>query len=313
MTRNSASTIAHDYHEGMDVVCMWDHQMHDKLNYLDRYKVLSVETDVLGLRLVEITARNHKNEKFPAEWFVPLWYFEGKDNPMTGNRVTQEDVAKLAGTEQPNVSAILNGKTSTYSESLIRKVQESAKQLGYRLRMDEKAMADPQPVVKRTELEHHKGGVEAVAVKQAQQFENVPDMTIAANWPGSPVPDTFPIADVEKFGKVVKADQGKIDMLCFDQDFPHAQEVIAQVFNYGLQKYARGDWKHVHFDRWDAAQRRHQRDRDKGVIRDHESGLLHLAHEIAGKIVMLQKYILDHPGENFTKFNPPPQDHKKHG
>ena len=112
MTRNSRSMIAHEYHVGMDVVCMYDHQMHDKLNYLDRYKVLSVECDVAGSFWLVVIARNHKEEQFPAEYFVPLWYFEGKDNPV--NEETKIEARKS--------------------------------------RADERAAADPQPVVKRTDV-----------------------------------------------------------------------------------------------------------------------------------------------------------------
>ena len=79
MTRNSRSTIAHVYREGMDVVCMYDHQLHDKLNYLNRYKVLSVEKLEDGSVWLEVMTRFHNKDTFPAEYFVPLWYFEGKD------------------------------------------------------------------------------------------------------------------------------------------------------------------------------------------------------------------------------------------
>lgn len=230
MTRNSASTIAHDYHEGMDVVCMWDHQMHDKLNYLDRYKVLSVETDVLGLRLVEITARNHRNEKFPAEWFVPLWYFEGKDTP---------------------------------------------------LRMDEKAMADPQPVVKRTEID------------QAQQFQSV--------------------SDAPKIGQ--KWDGGKTNPSLLLEGVPLALALVTRTLDYGYAKYqdAHG-WSRVPnaIVRYTSAGYRHLLKKLTGETHDDESGLLHDAHEIINKLFVLELRLRDMSTEDRAKemtYKEPP----KHG
>ena len=83
MTRNSASTTAHVYREGMVVVCMYDHQSHDKLNYLNRYSVRSVSSDEQGYSWLEVMTRQFTLELFPAEWFIPEWYYEGKEDPMT--------------------------------------------------------------------------------------------------------------------------------------------------------------------------------------------------------------------------------------
>lgn len=140
MTRNSTSTTPHVYRSGMVVVCMYDHQMHDKLNYLNRYTVQSVSYDALlqekhlSGQCLEFTTM--PEQYFPIEHFVPEWYYLGKESP---------------------------------------------------LRMDDKAMADPQPVVKRTDQHYtsiaESAYDEADAVRQAQQFENVPD--------------TFAIADAE--------------------------------------------------------------------------------------------------------------------
>lgn len=241
MTRNSASTIAHDYHEGMDVVCMWDHQMHDKLNYLDRYKVLSVETDVLGLRLVEITARNHRNEKFPAEWFVPLWYFEGKDAP---------------------------------------------------LRMDEKAMTDPQPVVKWDRYVPSFENREDTVIDQAQQFQNVPD--------------TFAIAEVKISGKPVgqKWDGGKTNPSLLFEGVPLALALVTRTLDYGYAKYqdAHG-WSRVPnaIVRYTSAGYRHLLKKLTGETHDDESGLLHDAHEIINKLFVLELRLREMSTEDRAK------------
>lgn len=138
------TTRGETFQEGMVVVCIHDHQVHDKLNYLNRYTVHSVDVDDLGQALVEVTTSAQKSELFPIEWFVPA---------------------------------------STYD-------------LEATMRMDDKAMADPQPVVKRTDpdvrmlpfsqAQHYTSAAESAydeadeaRVKQAQQFENVPDMTVA--------------------------------------------------------------------------------------------------------------------------------------
>lgn len=190
MTRNLASMTAHVYHEGMDVVCMYDHQMHDKLNYLNRYTVQSVlelvtphEPHLSGVCL-EFTG---KDGTYPVEYFVPLWYFEGKEDPM---------------------------------------------------RTDEKAMADPQPVVKRDRYVPSFENREDTTVKQAQQFENVPD--------------TFPIADTEIFGKLIatgKAPNPKAGMgdkkpslsLC-----PLSAQIAQEAAHRdGMLKYGWVNWREV--------------------------------------------------------------------
>ena len=95
MTRNSTSMIAHEYREGMVVVCMYDHLMHDRLNYLNRYTVLSVGTDEAGSNYLEVTTLSGRKEKCLQEWFVPEWYYEGKEDPMSKQAQQFENVPDL--------------------------------------------------------------------------------------------------------------------------------------------------------------------------------------------------------------------------
>lgn len=114
-----------------------------------------------------------------------------------------------------------------------------------------------------------------------------------------------------------KADAGKTNPLLLEKDFAAALSVVNAVLDYGAQKYERSSWRTVELDRWDEAHRRHQKAIDLAVTSkccfDHESGLLHRAHQITGLVIMLQKEI-EASGrslEELCSFNPPPQAHKK--
>lgn len=105
-----------------------------------------------------------------------------------------------------------------------------------------------------------------------------------------------------------KADAGKSDPRLLEVDFADALEVINRVLDYGVAKYGqRCGWKNVEMGRYDAAARRHRRARDKGGVRDDESGMLHLAHEAADVLFQLQTYIAEHPDEDFLTFKEPPR------
>ena len=223
-TYNVLTTREDLFFAGLEIICINDHQIHDKINYLARYIVQDVESDGHGRFSVKITSKVDQK---------PYWI----------------DTTRF-------MSAL------RYDEMY-----------GEAMRMDEKAMANPQPVVKRTGVRE-------------------------------------PVYEMPHRSQADKADAGKISTLIFDQDFVEAQEVIAQVFEYGFQKYSRRSFYKVAHDDWEKAEIRHKKARYKGELRDPESGLLHLAHQAANAIVMLQLHIKNNPGEDFTTFNPPPQDHK---
>lgn len=108
----------------------------------------------------------------------------------------------------------------------------------------------------------------------------------------------------------MKADGGKSNPLMLEVDLARALEVVNRVLDYGFEKYeARGGWKDVGMDRYDAAARRHRRDRDKGELTDCESGLVHLAHEATNLLFQLETYIKENPGMDFLTYNPPPKAH----
>lgn len=108
-----------------------------------------------------------------------------------------------------------------------------------------------------------------------------------------------------------KADGGKSNPLLIEVDLAKALAVINRVLDYGAEKYERAGWKKVEPERYDAAARRHRRDRDLGHMFDAESGLAHLAHEACNNLFQLQMLIETHPSLDFYSYNKPPQDHKK--
>jgi hypothetical protein len=110
----------------------------------------------------------------------------------------------------------------------------------------------------------------------------------------------------------LKADGGKSNPLLLEQGMPHALEAVNATLDYGAIKYEAHSWKQVPdaIKRYDAAMRRHRRERDKGDNFDAESFLHHLSHEIVCGLMVLQLIIEQTPGD-YTAFNPnPPQDHK---
>lgn len=106
-----------------------------------------------------------------------------------------------------------------------------------------------------------------------------------------------------------KADGGKSNPCLLEVGCPRAIRAVGAVLDYGAQKYAPHSWQNVAVDRYDAAARRHRIDRDMGLLRDDESGLLHLAHEATNILFQLEMKCRE-VGVDFTSFNPPPQDHK---
>jgi hypothetical protein len=114
------------------------------------------------------------------------------------------------------------------------------------------------------------------------------------------------VSEDQKF----KADGGKSDPTLLEVGCIDALDVVNAVLDYGAQKYEPNSWKGVSPTRYDKAARRHRKARDKGLLTDNESGLLHLAHEVINNLFLLQQYIEAHPGYDFLTFNKPPQDHK---
>ena len=91
-----------------------------------------------------------------------------------------------------------------------------------------------------------------------------------------------------------KLDGGKSDPLMVEEDLALALEAVNRVLDYGKAKYgARGGWKQVAIERYRSAQARHRRAvMSEGIdSTDDESGLLHLAHEVANGLFILQTHM----------------------
>lgn len=104
-----------------------------------------------------------------------------------------------------------------------------------------------------------------------------------------------------------KDDGGKLDVTLFFDDLPHAIEAVAEVLQWAITKkqpapYARGSWQVVEpfQPRYRAAQLRHILDAAKTATmtgtpqeftRDHETGLLQLAHNATDAMFQLEMAI----------------------
>lgn len=113
-----------------------------------------------------------------------------------------------------------------------------------------------------------------------------------------------------------KADAGKSNPLLLEVGCAKALEVLGRVLDYGYEKYVdpsnpppldNPSWRKVDPRQYDAAARRHRRDRDKGQTRDVESNLIHLAHEAINLLFQIEKMIEANPGVDFLTYNPPPR------
>lgn len=118
-------------------------------------------------------------------------------------------------------------------------------------------------------------------------------------------------AFVRNTDQVNKADAGKTNPVLFERDLVNAINAVNRVLDYGAIKYEPGGWMSVDPSRYDSAARRHRRDRDKGELRDKESGLVHLAHEIINLMFQLEMFIRANPDMDFNNFNLPPTNHKE--
>lgn len=107
-----------------------------------------------------------------------------------------------------------------------------------------------------------------------------------------------------------KADGGKSNPLLIEVDLARALAVVNRVLDYGAEKYERAGWKKVEPERYDAAARRHRRDRDMGQTFDDESGLIHLAHEACNLLFQIEMHIERNPGVDYLKYKTPPRTHR---
>jgi len=108
-----------------------------------------------------------------------------------------------------------------------------------------------------------------------------------------------------------KADAGKAHPSYLEKGMPHALKAVQATLDYGAAKYEPFSWQRVAVDRYDDAARRHRIAADCGELRDPESNLLHLAHQIVCELFQLEMFLRENPDLDYTTFNIPPTDHKK--
>lgn len=128
-----------------------------------------------------------------------------------------------------------------------------------------------------------------------------------AGWETMKYPDT-PNTDVAGLVPGRKDDTGKLDVTLLFDDLPHALEAVAEVLQWAITKkqpvpYERGSWQGVSpFQRrYRAAMLRHTLNAAKAKIngdvetseaaRDHETGLLELAHVATDALFQLEMAI----------------------
>jgi len=130
-----------------------------------------------------------------------------------------------------------------------------------------------------------------------------------------------------------KADAGKPDHSLLELGFPNALAFVQATLDYGAKKYEAHSWRKVPnaLARYDAAARRHRKDRDRAVsaelhslsgvcnaplnimARDTESGLPHIAHELFNLMAVIELWLERNPidVQRMLKYNEPPTEHKQ--
>lgn len=115
--------------------------------------------------------------------------------------------------------------------------------------------------------------------------------------------------------QLYKADGGKLSPLLLFEGMPRSLMLITAVLSYGAQKYEAHSWKQVAQHRYRDAKLRHWLEELAGLGHfDHESGLLHKAHEACNSLFVLEQDLEPLSQAAFKKllkFNPPPTAHKE--
>ena len=127
-----------------------------------------------------------------------------------------------------------------------------------------------------------------------------------------------------------KADAGKVDHSLLELGFPNALAFVEATLMYGAEKYEAHSWRRVPdaFNRYDKAARRHRRERDRAmaiylsgyqdpkhafVVKDEESNLPHIAHELFNLMAQIELFLQDNPClsvDEMLKYYKPPTEHK---
>ena len=132
--------------------------------------------------------------------------------------------------------------------------------------------------------------------------------------------------DNQKF----KADAGKVDHSLLELGFPNALAFVEATLMYGAEKYEANSWRKVPdaFNRYDKAARRHRRERDRAmanylvghrrpehafVVKDAESNLPHIAHELFNLMAQIELFFQNNPQisvDAMLEYHKPPTEHK---
>ncbi len=91
----------------------------------------------------------------------------------------------------------------------------------------------------------------------------------------------------------VKHDGEKVRMELLFEGMPDALEAVGEVLTFGAQKYDDNNWKLLENlqSRYRGGALRHSLEQAKGIDRDDETGMLHLAHEACCVLFKLQAKI----------------------
>lgn len=90
---NSFTTGRDQFYAGSVIICINDHMLHDKINYLTRYVVLDVESDGQGRFLVKITDRQQNQHWIDSIRFMPASKYDELcgDTPMHADETAHVD------------------------------------------------------------------------------------------------------------------------------------------------------------------------------------------------------------------------------
>lgn len=123
--------------------------------------------------------------------------------------------------------------------------------------------------------------------------------------------------------QMFKADKGKTRPDLLQIGFARALRIVQATTDYGAEKYEAHSWRDVPNarERYQAAAERHRQQRhmynfgkngDTVMLRDHESGLPHIAHEIFCLLAMMELHLQENAeeAEEYCNFKQPPTAHK---